>query len=99
MSFFGGRVHNQSSFAFLFVYPEYGVVGIAVDGFVFTALFEKSQGVDDSKKFANIVGAFQWAEVEYFGTGAQVDAAIFHWARITRTGSIHGPGLRLDFGM
>ena len=54
--------------------------------------------MDYGEKFTDIVGgALHGAEVEYSGSGRQVDALVFHGAWISETGGVDGPGFGIDF--
>ena len=56
----------QFCLAFVFVHPQDGVVGIAVDGLVVKSLLPtKSKGMNNSEELPDIVRALEWTEVKH----------------------------------
>ena len=91
------RCSLQLSFAFPFRHPEDGVVRVAVYRLVGQPLLlHQRQGMDDSEKLTDVVGALHGSEVEHLLPGLQVYGLILHGARVAAAGCIYSPSVSGD---
>ena len=89
---FGFGVTFQFGFAFLFLYPQYGIVTVGIYHLIgYASLLHQGQSVNNAEKFADVIGAVYWAEVEHGITRLQVDTLVFHRSGVARTSRIHRP--------
>ena len=56
------------------VYPQDGIVAVAVDGFAYSHLLLQGQGVNDGQELPDVVGAKYRTEMEYLLTCGKVNA-------------------------
>ena len=83
--------------AFL-AYPADGSAAITIDGHLESLLVEHRQGVHDSEKLTDVVGAVHGAKVEDLLAIAKVYAAVLHRARVAAAGGVYGKGVALHYG-
>ena len=88
----------ELSLATLLTYPADGCAAIAIDGHLESLLVEHCQGVYDSKKLSNVVGAVHGAKVKNLLSIAKVYAAVLHGAWVATAGGVYGKGIALHYG-
>ena len=82
----------QFGFAFLFLYPQYGIITVGIYHLIgYASLLHQGQSVDYAEKFADVIGAVHWAKVEHGIARLQVDTLVFHRSGVARTSRIHRP--------
>lgn len=83
-------VLGQLAFAYFLPYPRHGVDRVGIDNLVQVVFLEVGEAVDDGQELADIVGALFGAVVEDTGSRGDVDALVFHHARVAAAGSVDG---------
>lgn len=72
--------------------------GVAVDGVGFAGLLHEGEGVDNGKKFTDVVGGFlERSDAENLFAGHQLYSPIFHSSGIAETGGIDCPAVEIYF--
>lgn len=79
-----------SGAAFFVLYPFHGRHTVGINGYFGICFIKKSQGMNNSQKFADIIGSvFERSLPEYLLPGLHIHATVLHFSGITRAGSIH----------
>ncbi len=91
------RSPRQSGAAFLLLDPQQSVAAVGINGEWRTHLLEQGQGMNNGQELTDVIGAINRAVMKHHLPRLEINATVFHLARISRTGRINGQGVGRHF--